>query len=160
MTAEKKEAYLALWNIRSALNVGSLFRTADALGIAEIILVGYTPGPLDRFGRERRAVAKAALGAEKTVPWRRIRRGADALRLLKKKGAFLVAVEQSSRSIDYKKVPRRRPIAFLLGNEVEGLPPRALAAADVVAEIPMRGRKESLNVAVAGGVALFRILGQ
>ncbi len=70
-----------------------------------------------------------------------------------------MAIEQSSRSIDYKKIKIKYPVAILLGNEVKGLSPALLKACDQVAEIPMRGEKESLNVSVAAGVALFRILG-
>jgi 23S rRNA (guanosine2251-2'-O)-methyltransferase len=153
-----KESILILLNIRSAQNVGSLFRTADAAGILKIYLVGYTPDPVDRFNRPRADVAKAALGAEKTVPWEHIATILPLLKKLKKKGVQTIAIEQSESSVDYKKIKPQFPAAFILGNEVEGIPVNVLKNVDSVAEIPMAGEKESLNVSVAGGIALFRML--
>ncbi|MFZ4500148.1 MAG: TrmH family RNA methyltransferase [Minisyncoccia bacterium] len=149
---------LILNDIRSAQNVGSLFRTADAVGIKEIYLVGITPTPLDKFGRPVGAIAKTALGAESTIVWKHVATIAPLLTRLKKEGYTTVAIEQSDTSIDYKKVVITGPTAFILGNEVEGISKAVLGKMDVVAEIPMNGEKESLNVSVAGGVALFRML--
>jgi 23S rRNA (guanosine2251-2'-O)-methyltransferase len=150
-------AMLILCDIRSNENVGSLFRTADALGIETILLSGITPSPIDRFGRPVQAIAKTALGAEKTIPWKRV--GAlSAIKQAKEEGWCVVAIEQSPKSIDYKVVPLQEKMVFVLGNEVEGLPSAILTEATIIAEIPMKGKKESLNVAVAAGVALFRIL--
>jgi len=154
----KKEAILILHNIRSAYNVGSIFRTADAAGISKIYLTGHTPAPLDRFRRGRRDIAKTALGAEKTISWERTRRLGDLLKKLKKEKVFVVAVEQSPQARDYKKIKNKYPVAFLFGNEVKGLSKQILKKCDVIAEIPMKGEKESLNVSVAVGVVLFRIL--
>ena len=153
-----KNAILILENIRSAQNVGALFRTADAAGISKIYIVGYTPDPLDRFGRPRGDIAKAALGAEKVLAWEHVKTITPLLKKLKKEGIQLIAIEQSKTSVDYKKVKTQSHIAFVLGNEVVGVSKQALALCDVVAEIPMRGAKESLNVSVAGGIALFRML--
>ncbi len=153
------KSVLILHNIRSTHNVGSIFRTADAAGISEIFLTGYTPRPIDNFGKERKDIAKTALGAEKSIPWQYAKTPSGFIKKLKKEGYSLVAIEQSSRSIDYKKIKIKYPVAILLGNEVKGLSPALLKACDQVAEIPMRGEKESLNVSVAAGVALFRILG-
>ena len=153
-----KNTILILENIRSAQNVGALFRTADAAGIAKIYIVGYTPDPLDRFGRPRSDIAKAALGAEKTLEWEHVKTITPLLKKLKKEGVQLISIEQSKTSIDYKKVKTQPPVAFILGNEVVGVSKHALTLCDVVAEIPMRGEKESLNVSVAGGIALFRML--
>lgn len=150
---------LILDNIRSAHNVGSIFRTADAVGVSKIYLVGITPAPLDRFGRERKDVAKAALGGEKTVAWSQVAMLRPLIRRLKKEGYRVIAIEQSKNAVDYATVRPSEKNAFVLGREVGGLPEKALAESDVVAQIPMRGKKESLNVAVACGVALFRILG-
>jgi len=155
----KKEVYLALIDIRGALNVGALFRTADAAGITKMYLVGYTPAPLDRFLRVRSDVAKAALGAEKTIAWEQVSDVATFFKLLKKGGVSSVALEQDKNAVNYKKVKPVFPVCFILGNEVEGLSAKVLKKVDTIAEIPMRGKKESLNVSVAGGVALFRILG-
>ncbi|HTH93102.1 MAG TPA: TrmH family RNA methyltransferase [Candidatus Paceibacterota bacterium] len=149
---------LILPDIRSAQNVGSLFRTADACGIQEIYLVGITPAPTDKFGRANSAIAKTALGAEQTIPWKYIATLAPLLTKLKKENVKTIAIEQSDRSIDYKKVKGSKSVAFILGNEVDGLPKKILDRVDIVAEIPMSGKKESLNVSVAGGIALFRIL--
>ena len=154
----KRDAVLILHNIRSEQNAGSLFRTADAVGISKIYLIGYTPAPVDRFGRPSKGLAKASLGAE-ALPWEKKKTIQPLLKKLKAEGFQIVAIEQSASSVDYKKVKLAGKIAFMLGNEVEGISAAILKLADIVAEIPMRGKKESLNVAVAGGVALFRILG-
>jgi 23S rRNA (guanosine2251-2'-O)-methyltransferase len=153
-----KHAILVLENIRSAQNVGSIFRTADAAGISKMYIVGYTPDPLDRFGRPRGDIAKAALGAEQTIPWEHVKTISPLLKKLKKEGFQIIAIEQSPNSVDYKKIKNTQNICFVLGNEVTGVSKAALAQADVIAEIPMRGDKESLNVSVAGGIAMFRIL--
>jgi tRNA G18 (ribose-2'-O)-methylase SpoU len=153
----KKTAYLVLHDIRSAQNVGSLFRTADAAGISKIYLTGYTPAPLDRFGRIVKEIAKTALGAEKTTPWEKTSID-NCHRRLKKEKVQIIAIEQDKKAVDYRKVKAKYPIAFVLGNEVTGLEKKVLKLCDVVAEIPMKGNKESLNVAVAGGIALFQML--
>lgn len=147
--------YIILHNIRSNYNVGSIFRTADAAGVVKIFLAGYTPTPTDRFGRINKELAKTALGAEKTVSWERAKSVTALFARLKKEKVFLVAVEQSPRSINYKKIPRKKNLAFIFGNEVTGLPQSILAQCDCIAEIPMRGEKESLNVSVAAGIVLF-----
>lgn len=149
---------LILLDIRSAQNVGSLFRTADAAGIEMIYLVGITPAPLDRFGRPVGEIAKTALGAEQSVSWKQVKSIAALLRTLQKDDVQIIAIEQSATSVDYKKVKPQLPVAIMVGNEVEGIPQKVLAKCDIVAQIPMRGKKESLNVSVAGGIALFRIL--
>lgn len=154
----KRETYILLHNIRSVHNVGSIFRTAECLGIKNILLVGHTPCPTDRFGGSRKDFAKVALGAERNISWQYFPNAAAALGNLKKKKVFLVAVEQNPRAVDYKKLRIRFPAAFIFGNEVNGLPKTILEKADAVAEIPMRGKKESLNVSVAAGIALSRVL--
>ena len=155
---KKTQAVLILENIRSAQNVGALFRTADAAGVMHVYLVGYTPDPLDRFGRPRNDIAKAALGAEKTLPWTHVKTIAPLLKKLAKEQYQIIAIEQDARSIDYKKVRAAAQVACILGNEVDGVSKKAIELSDIVAEIPMHGSKESLNVSVAGGIALFRIL--
>ena len=162
----KSDIRVILHDIRSAHNVGSMFRTADAAGIAHIYLSGYTPAPLDRFKRPRKDIAKVALGAEKTIPWTAISEVADAggkllklLAELKKQGFTIVAVEQNAKSVDYKKVFLPNKAVIIVGNEVDGISPGILKQCDLIVEIPMRGKKESLNVSVAFGVALFKMLG-
>jgi tRNA G18 (ribose-2'-O)-methylase SpoU len=157
------------YNIRSAHNVGSLFRTADAAGIDTLYLCGITPAPIDRFGRTQKDVAKTALGAEKYIVWEKIGTSPTSaatlalIKKLRKEKFFIVAVEQSERSISYTRVrtaarsAQKKDIALIVGDEVRGLPPSILNAADCIAEIPMRGKKESLNVAVAFGIAVFAL---
>jgi len=156
-------------DIRSAENVGSIFRTADALGIDQIVLGGITPNPIDKFNRPNNKIAKTALGAEKTISWTHCNSLRARFARLKKAGYTLVAIEQDKKSIDYKKVKKVDKMVFVMGNEVEGLPKNILDKMDIIAEIPMQGGlarnrsiddvgKESLNVSVSFGVALFRIL--
>ena len=149
---------ILLHNIRSTHNVGSIFRTADALGVTKIYLSGYTPTPLDRFGKARKDVAKVSLGAEKTIDWEYTESPFDVIKNLKKLKHQIIALEQSKKSVDYKKVKVKKPVLFIVGNEVGGIESKILSLCDVVAEIGMKGKKESLNVSVAFGVALFRIL--
>ena len=153
-----KNNILILHNIRSVENVGAMFRTADAAGVNKIYLVGYTPAPLDRFGRKRGDLTKSALGAEEFVPWEQKKTILPLLAKLKKEKYQIIAIEQDKKSIDYKKVKLTNKNAFIMGTEVTGIPKNVLKKCDVIAEIPMRGKKESLNVSVALGVALFRIL--
>lgn len=155
---ENKKNILILDNVRSVLNVGSLFRTADAAGIFKIYLTGVTPTPLDRFGRERKDMAKTALGAEKNIEWEYVLNGLELIKKLKSDGYFTIAIEQDERSIDYKDVKSSFPCAFVLGSETDGLPKNILNEVDEIAEIKMFGKKESLNVGVAGGIVIFRIL--
>ncbi len=149
---------LILDNIRSSHNVGSIFRTADALGISKIYLVGYTPKPIDRFGRVAPEITKTALGAEKTIPWEAVASTEEIINILKKEKFQIIALEQSSKSVDYKKVKIKNRSVIILGNEVLGIDKKILSLCDIIAEIPMDGKKESLNVAVAFGVAGFRML--
>lgn len=151
----KKEVCLWLQDVRSVYNVGSIFRTADGAGADKIYLVGVTPAPVDRFGRTRKDLAKVALGAEKNVKWE-VRKSAGALlRELKKSGFKIIAVEQSLKSINYKKVKATKKTCFIFGEETKGLPKDILDKADIIVEIGMRGKKESLNVSVAAGIILF-----
>jgi len=153
-----KSAYLILHNIRSGQNVGSLFRTADSAGVQKIFLTGYTPTPLDKYERPVKEIAKTALGAEKSIPWETCS-FEDCVLKLKKENVQMVAIEQAESSVPYRKVNILFPVAFVLGNEVTGLEPEVLRHCDVIAEIPMKGEKESLNVSVAGGIAIFQMLG-
>ena len=156
---KKNEVFILLHDIRSVHNVGSMWRTANAAGVTKIFLSGYTPLPIDRFGRERKDFAKVALNSQKTVAWEYIENPINLIKRLEKEGFHIVAIEQAKNSVDYKKVKIKKPVLFLVGNEVKGIPQKLLNLADVVAEIPMKGDKESLNVSVAFGIALFRMLG-
>jgi len=152
------ENILILHNIRSVENVGAVFRTADAAGIDKIYLSGYTPAPVDRFGRKRRDMAKSALGAEEYVAWEYRKTVMPILAKLKKEGFFIIGIEQDQKSVDYKEIKIKSKNAFIVGTEVTGIPKSILNKCDVIAEIPMRGKKESLNVSVALGIALFSML--
>jgi tRNA G18 (ribose-2'-O)-methylase SpoU len=153
-----KQITLILPDIRSAQNVGAIFRTADAVGVNNIYLTGYTPTPLDKYGRPRSDIAKASLGAELSIPWEYKKALMPLLKKLKKDGYKVVALEQSDKSIDYKKLKVGDKTVLILGNEVDGINNKILNECDTIIEIPMKGIKESLNVSVATGVALFRIL--
>lgn len=169
---------IALSDIRSAHNVGSAFRTSDAAGVSEIFLCGYTPAPKDRFGRAesgaQKDIAKVALGAEKTIFWQVEEDAVGLIRRLQKRGAFVVAIEQAPSAISIRKIgekiaaqmksaaragknlaKKQKEVAFVFGNETKGLPERILKVCDEIAFIPMKGNKESLNVSVALGIALY-----
>jgi 23S rRNA (guanosine2251-2'-O)-methyltransferase len=151
---------LVLHNIRSSHNVGSMFRTADGAGIGRIILSGYTPDHLDPKGKERRDFVKVSLGAEKFIPYSRTKQLSPALKKLKAEGYTIVAVELTDSSVnifDYKPKAGAK-LAIVMGNEVRGISKQSLKHCDVAVQIPMRGKKESLNVGVACGVALFTLL--
>lgn len=154
-----------LYNIRSLHNVGSIFRTADAAGVEKIYLCGYTPSPIDKYGRVEPKISKVALGAEKYIPWEKRggtpRATIKLIRELQQGGYKVLAVEQNKTSVpldrpDYRKKEFKK-IALLVGNEVGGVPPSVLKAADLVIEIPMFGKKESLNVSVAFGIAAYQV---
>ncbi len=153
-----------LHNIRSLHNVGSIFRTADAVGIEKIYLCGITPTPLDEFNQPRTQLTKVSLGAEKTVPWDGSARSPQAiyklLEKLKKDGYKIFALEISKNSLPYNLLKfnfHRLKIVLIVGNEVRGLSKLILAKADKILSIPMRGKKESLNVAVAFGIVAYHL---
>ncbi|MFA7216553.1 MAG: TrmH family RNA methyltransferase [Candidatus Paceibacterota bacterium] len=154
----KKEVFVLLHNIRSIHNVGSIFRTSNALGINKIYLSGFTPTPLDRFNKKRKDFAKVSLGSENEINWEYVEKPTKLLKELKKQNFQIIGLEQFKKSKDYKKIKTKFPVIFLVGNEVEGIDKKMLGICDVVAEIPMKGKKESLNVSIAFGVGLFRIL--
>lgn len=154
-----KSYVLILPDIRSAINVGAIFRTADAVGIDKIFLTGCTPRPTDQFGRIQKDIAKSALGAETWIDWEYRENIVPLIKNLKKQGYELVALEQNEHSIDYRKYKRSDKVVIILGPEVSGLDDKILRTCDKIIEIPMKGKKESLNVSVACGIALFEILG-
>ena len=148
---------LILDNIRSVYNVGSIFRTADAFGITKIYICGTTPAPLDRFGRKRKDLAKVALGAENYIEWEYCENTEDILKKLKKDGFQIIAIEQNKKSVGLNEVKLKSNTAIIVGNEVEGIKKEILDLCDIIAEIPMKGRKESLNVSVAFGIVVYAI---
>lgn len=150
---------VVLHDIRSAHNVGSVFRTADAVGCTSLYLCGITPAPLDRFGRAQPDIAKVALGAEGWLPWEYAQSCTRLLDRLKKEGHTILALEQSKQSVPYTAIRISKKqwerTVLVIGNEVQGLSRAVLNRADHIIEIPMHGRKESLNVAVAFGIVTF-----
>lgn len=159
-----KSLVVVLHNIRSVHNVGSIFRTADAAGVDKVYLSGITPTPLDRFGKIRPQFAKISLGAEKNIRWEKCVSTTwllDKLKSLPAGGGYKIfAIEQAENSIPYHRVKvkgRGAKVALVLGNEVRGLSPAILRRADKILEIPMRGRKESLNVSVAFGIVVYNL---
>ena len=144
--------FVIIHDVRSILNVGSIFRTADGAGVSKIYLTGYTPGPDTHPDK----LTKTALGAEKSVPWERARRVGDVARKLRGQGVEVVALEQTKNSIDYRKHQPKKDFALIVGNEVTGI--RNMSHnVDTYIEIPMRGSKESLNVSVAFGIAAYEL---
>lgn len=155
---KEEDVVLVLPDIRSAINVGAIFRTADGVGVSKIYLTGYTPRPTDKFGRVQKDIAKSALGAETWIPWEYEESVALLLKKLKKLGYKIIAVEQDDRSLDYRSVAIKGKTAVILGSEVGGLEREVLSLSDCIVEVPMHGEKESLNVSVACGVVLFRMM--
>jgi len=146
----KHPFFLVLDNIRSAHNVGSVFRTADALGLAGIHLCGYTAVP------PHREINKTALGAVDTVSWRHWTSAMEAVPALRGKGIRVVAVEHTDAGIVLPDLrPADGPMAFLFGNEVDGIGDEVLAVCDAAVEVPQWGTKHSLNVAVCAGIVAW-----
>lgn len=147
--------YLILENIRSAYNVGAIFRTAEGAGVSKIFLVGYTPAPIDRFGRIQTKIKKTSLGASEKIEWSHHSDSSKIIKELKEKDFQVVAVEQSEKSVSLKyfRVPQKT--VYIMGNEVGGISELTLEQADSIVDIPMLGTKESLNVSVAAGIVLY-----
>lgn len=139
-------------NFRSLYNVGSLFRTADAASIERLLLCGITGAP------PQRGIAKTALGAEETVRWERFETAHEAAGRCRERGYEIAALETSTRSVDLFDWTPRFPVCLVFGNEIDGISRDLLEAADTHVRIPMLGRKHSLNVATAAGVAIYELL--
>jgi len=146
-----KEFYVILDNIRSLENIGSIFRTADAIGVSKIFLCGICGRP------PHHKISKTALGAEKIVAFEYYRQTGRLIDKLKKQGIQIVALEQAEKDVDYRKFKPKLPLALVLGNEVKGIPQRILGKCDKIIYLPMSGQKESLNVSVAFGAVGYHI---
>lgn len=153
----RDQLIVILHNIRSLHNVGSVLRTADGAGIGKVYMTGYTPSPVDEMGRIRKEIAKTALGAESSVAWEHIADVGRLIAKLKKEGFSIVSLEQDDDAVDYRVFQPTFPLALIAGNEVRGLSKVLLEKADASVMIPMRGKKESLNVSVAVAIALYRL---
>ncbi len=146
-----KRINLLAHNIRSLWNVGSLFRTCDALGIEKLYLTGYTATP------PRREISKTAIGAEEWVPWVYERDPLVVVQQMREEGWKIVSLEQTPGAIELSKYEYDGKLCLIVGNEIQGVPKDLLDQSDNVVCIPMYGKKESLNVAVAAGIALHHL---
>lgn len=143
--------YVICDNIRSLENIGSIFRTADALDVNKIFLCGICgtlPNP---------KISKSALGAENWMDWEYYKLSWRLVEKLKKENVFIAALEQRKNSLPYTKFRPKFPLALVIGNEIKGVSPSVLKRADRIISLPMFGKKESLNVAVAFGIAGYEI---
>lgn len=141
-------------NVRSAYNVGSIFRTADAMRMQELVLTGYTPCP------PRPDVRKTALGATETVPWHYHADACQAIVHLRNTGITVLALELTNDAVPLNALVVTGPLAIVVGNEISGIDTPVLAACDGAVQIPMYGIKHSLNVAVAAGIAFHHVVQQ
>ena|SRR6185312_1927680 len=149
--SEKNPVIAVLENIRSAYNVGSVFRTADAFLIESIYITGYTAKP------PHKEITKTALGAQETVDWKFFETTKSAIEDLKKNGYKVFAVEQVTDSISLENLSdlNVEKIAFIFGNEVSGVEHQTISFCDGCVEIPQFGMKHSLNISVAAGIVLW-----
>ncbi len=148
----RSKAVVVLDNIRSAMNVGSVFRTADAFGMEAVYLCGITAVPPNR------EIQKTALGATDSVPWAYFNTTREALIQLKDKNYKIIGVEQLDESVSLElfKADRSQYYAFVFGNEVNGLGEDTLDLLDIGIEIPQFGSKHSFNIAVSAGIVLWQ----
>lgn len=152
LSSARTPVYAVLDHLRSAHNVGSIFRTADGINAAGLAICGYSPVPPHRH------LAKTALGAVESVPWTHHETAADAIASLKAHGVQILAMEKTRNSVSLWDYPLQFPLAVVMGNEAEGLSQETLALCDATVHLPMHGLKNSLNVAVAFGAAAYEIL--
>lgn len=150
--AEKLPIYALLDNIRSLYNVGSIFRTSDGALVRKLYLCGYTPTP------PRREISKTALGSTDTVTWEYYKDPRLAMKQAKAAGAKICVLEHTTESKPYFALTKSDfPLCLVVGNEITGVSQELIAEADMAVEIPMHGMKQSLNVAVAFGIAVFEL---
>lgn len=142
---------VVLDNIRSLHNVGAIFRTCDGAGIKKIYLCGMTGIP------PRREITKTAIGAEETIDWEYRKSSVRLVNHLKKQGYNIVALEKTPKSRNFHKTKYPKPLCLVIGHEINGVKDGILKAADKIVHIPMRGHKESLNVATAFGIAIYEV---
>jgi len=153
---ELNPVIVVLDNIRSLHNVGSVFRTADAFSLSGIYLCGITATP------PHREIHRSALGATESVPWKYFSASLEAVQQLKKEGALIIAIEQTTKSIRLENVTpdMTRKTALIFGNEIHGVSGELLPLCDMAIEIPQFGSKHSLNVAVSAGIVLWELYGK
>lgn len=151
-TAKRFEVYLILDNIRSMYNVGAIFRTADAARVKKLYLCGITAAP------PRKEIEKTALKTIEFVPWEHNENAIDVIEGLKDENVQIIALEQADQSINYREFDYKKPVAIIIGNEVDGISQEVLNLCDAAVEIPMQGIANSLNVATAAGIVLFEVI--
>ncbi len=154
--SEKTPLAIVLDDVRSALNVGSAFRSADAFACQEVVLCGFTAQP------PHREILKTALGSCESVAWRHFEDTKTALETLRTEGYTLVAVEQAINTTFLQDIKNQsfidKKFALIFGNEVEGVSDEAMKMADMVVEIPQFGTKHSLNISVSAGIVIWEFL--
>lgn len=150
---QSRSIRLLAHNIRSLWNVGAFFRTCDGLGVEHLYLTGYTGHP------PRKEISKTAIGAEHVIPWEHSRDPLPIIEQLKKDGWQIVSLEITPKAIDLEAFVPDKKVCLIVGHELTGVPELLLKLSDAVVQIPMRGEKESMNVAVAAGIALYRLRG-
>ncbi len=175
---KKREFYVICDNIRSLENIGSIFRTSDALGVSKIYLCGISGSSSTNFESQGKwkninpklysklvldkpphhKVSKTALGAEKAISFEHFWQTGRLIDKLKKQRVEIVALEQDKKAVAYTKLKPKFPLALILGNEVKGISKKILQKCDKIIFLPMSGQKESLNVSVAFGVAGYYII--
>lgn len=139
-------------DVRSLYNVGSIFRTSDGAGIEKLYLGGYTGTP------PRKDISKTALGASETVPWEKVENCKEKILSLKEMGYTIAVCEHTDNGVNYSSANYSFPLCIILGNEVEGVSDELCELADFAIEIPMFGLKQSLNISVAYGIVIYRIV--
>lgn len=149
LQVSRQPLYFVLENLRSSFNVGSIFRLADGLGVESICLCGYTPGP------EADGVQKTAMGTTDSVPFKHFKNSVDAIHSLKAEGVEIVGLETAGKAQSLLHYKFQKSTALVVGNERFGLDPKSLALCDALVELPLRGMKNSLNVATALSGAAF-----
>ncbi len=151
---KRNNFYALLENVRSLYNVGSIFRTSDAVMLKKLYLCGITGCP------PRKEISKTALGAEELVPWEYSEDAVGLVKKLKKKGVKIIAVELANEGKTYDEVKFDFPVCFVFGHEVLGISDELMAEVDIAIEIPMYGRANSLNVATCYGIIVYEALKQ
>ena len=150
---DKKQLVVLLDDVRSMNNVGSIFRTCDCLGIGQIYLCGITGSP------PHRDIHKTSLGAENSIDWEYHEDIETLINSLKRENYIIAGLEQTDKSINIRNFdPQSKPVAIIVGNEVEGISDKALALCDEILEIPQFGTKHSFNVAVSCGIAFWELI--
>ncbi len=150
----RRQVRILLDNVRSLYNVGSIFRTSDAAGVDKIYIGGITGTP------PRAEIHKAALGAENSVPWKYFENPVEIIQKVKTEGYQIVILEHTDQSQWYHEVTYQFPLCLVVGHEITGVSDEVIDLADMAIEIPMFGIKQSLNVAVAYGIAIYEIVKQ